>query len=109
MSSRLFTMKLGALLPEIELTLTPTGFTYDLAAATSVEFHYRKKDDATAPVETIACVMTDAPNKKVKLTPTAALVDTLGKYDCHVEIVIGGKSLYIPQKGFDWFEVTDTF
>jgi hypothetical protein len=107
MSSTLFTLKQGALLPEIELTLTPVGYTYELAGAT-VEFRHRPYGSA-APLETIALTITDAPNKKVKLTPTTELVNALGKFECHVKVTIAGKDLFFPQKGFDFFEITATF
>lgn len=103
----LFTIKQNALLPVITLTLTPKNFSYDLSAASAIEFRYRKKADAT--VETVALDHLDDPTYQVTLTPTAGMVDTKGKFDCHVKVTIGGKDLFFPQKGFDLFEVTDTF
>lgn len=105
--STIFTLKQGALLPAVELTLTATGFTYDLAEATNVEFRYRKKGDSE--VETIACAVTDAVNKKVLLTPTADLVDTVGKFECHVKVTFADGDLYFPKKDFDKFEITENF
>lgn len=107
--SALFKLKQGALLPEVELTLTPTGFTYDLSQATAREFRYRLKG-GSEPLETIALTVVDAPTKKVKLTPTAQLVDLKGKFECHVKLTMpGAKDLYFPQTGFDSFEITDNF
>lgn len=108
--STVFTLKKGALLPEVELTLTPSGYTYDLNAASSVQFRYYKKgSDPVAGLETIACTVTDAALYKVKLTPTAELVDVEGTHLCHVKVTIGGKDLYFPHEGFDDFKITKNF
>lgn len=102
----LFSLKQGALLPAIELTLLPVGFTYDLASATAVEFRYRRRGGS---VETITCSVADAALYKVTMTPAAGLVDEIGVFECHVRVTLGGKYLYFPQSGFDTFEVTETF
>lgn len=104
--STLFSYKQGARLPTVELTLTSSA-TYDLAEATSVEFRYRKAGEED--VETIACTVTDAPNKIVTLEVTEDMVDTLGKFQCHVKVTIDDLDMYFPQTGFDDFKVTENF
>lgn len=103
--STLFSLKKGARLPSVELTLTSTT-TYDLADASSVLFVYRAKGSTERVTETLT--VTDAPTKKVQLDVTAAMVDTVGKFDCHVEVVIGGKTMCFPNVGFDDFVVANT-
>lgn len=105
--STLFTLKKNTILPKIELTLTPSGYTYDMAEATGIEFRYRKKEDST--VEVIELDIVDAAAKTVLLTPTAELVDTIGKFDCHVKLTFPTGTMRIPQKGFDKFEITEDF
>jgi hypothetical protein len=105
--SVLFELKQGALLPEIELTLAPSGYTYNLADATAIEFRYRKLADSE--VESIALTIIDAPTKTVRLTPTVDLTDTVGTFECHVKVTMPvGKPLYFPQKTFDKFKIKNT-
>lgn len=101
----LFTVKKTARLPSIELTLTSTA-TYDLAAASSVNFVYHPKGGTGRTI--VPLVTVDAPTKKVRLDLGSADVAVLGAFSCHVEVTIGGKVMCFPQKGFDEFQVTDT-
>lgn len=103
--STLFSIKKGARLPSVEMTLTSAS-AYDLATATSVNFVYRTKGVAERTV--VALVVVDAPTKLVRLDLSAAEVDTIGKFQCHVEVTIDGKVMTFPHKGFDEFEVTET-
>ena len=103
--SVLFSVKKGARLPSVTLTLTSTA-TYDLAQATLVNFVYRKKGIAERVV--VALTITDAPTKTVRLDLAVGEVDEVGKYQCHVEVTIAGKIMCIPHVGFDEFHVTET-
>jgi len=103
--TQLFSIKKGARLPSVELTLASAS-TYDLATATLVNFVYRKKGIVERVV--VPLTITDAPNKKVRLDLGTTDVDEVAKYQCHVEVTIGGKIMVFPTKGFDEFEVTET-
>lgn len=103
--STLFSLKKGARLPSVELTLT-SNIAYNLADATEILFVYRAKGSTERVTEALSLV--DAPTKKVRLDVTAAMVDTIGKFECHVEITIGGKLMCFPNVGFDEFVVSTT-
>lgn len=104
----LFSLKQGALLPAPELTLSAKP-DFDLAAASAVEFRYRKQGTPPGSVETVPLVVTNATAKIVTLAPTSGMVDTVGIHDCHIKVTIAGKDMYFPAYGFDTFRIGDVF
>lgn len=103
----LFSRKQGAQKPDVEFTLTPSGWTFDLADATLVELRYRLR--GSTDFEVIELDVTDAPNKKVTLVLTEEVVDVVGEHQAHVRMVLDGEDYYFPQTGFDKFKITENF
>lgn len=103
--SLLFSVKRGARLPSIVLTLASSA-TYDLVTAASVNFVYRSKGSAARVVVPLTVV--DATAKTVRLDLAATDVAVADKFQCQVEVTIGGKVMCFPQTGFDEFAVTET-
>jgi hypothetical protein len=101
----LFTVKKGAQLPSIDMFLKSSA-EYDLAQASAVTFVYQRKDETGRT--TVPLVVTDAPNKKVRLDLGAGDVANEGTFSCQVEVVLAGKTMVFPQRGFDEFVVTST-
>lgn len=99
-----FSFKKGARLPSRTLTLSGNGIT-TLTGVDSVTFVYR--ESGVTERRTIAAVITDAPNMKVRVDFGASDVAAIKKFQWHVEAVVGGLTMCFPEKGFYTFSVTE--
>lgn len=99
-----FVFKRTSRLPSREMTLKSTAV-FDLAAASSVKFVYR-----TLGVDErneISAVVTDAPNKRIRVDFADLDVDTIARYQWHIEVMFTGKVMCFPEDGYFTFSVID--
>jgi hypothetical protein len=99
-----FSFKRTARLPSREMTLKSAA-AFDLATASSVKFVYREM--GVDERREIAAVTVDAPTKKIRVEFGDTDVATIARYEWHVEVVIGGKTMCFPESGYYTFSVTE--
>jgi hypothetical protein len=98
-----FSFKRTERLPSREMTLKSAA-TFDLASASSVKFVYRTK--GIVERRELAAVVVDAPAKRIRVDFGDTDVAIVGKFEWHIEVVLGGKLMTFPEGGFFTFAVT---